>query len=457
MVHIQIPLLFDISAGGITFGKLTSAIDMFDSHLKFEVFGNTGATLVDEFKKILYADAPENITRGPLFYSSGSSDLSTTLGDMISNNILGNNSKLIQPHSRVVDSESGTVVDDWTVRYKAPGIPYPNNATTETYEGRDDGPNPTNNTGYDVTGQSYYRGTLTDATGTSFGRILIRLMATHLMGHPFAQDFIANESEIMADISNSNIQSQLSNKLFTNDPTLYGAHGTGTAGEVNITGATLSVDHPTNSELDRFSPVAKSDGIINPLLLALYEGLIGTDPSRFDLSMNDIGLDVSAVDVSGGTDMDGGNLDPTQCRPRRLPFRAGDTISFYFRPRVKMSIDPAVSDPKRMYGNHDLSGVGQSTSYGIATQDIRKIFYQPKYRWVSHQSAAKVYHSSATEENLVTGNGYDTYQGSAGDTTRNLMMTGTDLYHDMEDGAEGVGANNSTMFDGHVWRVKLNL
>ena len=47
--------------------------------------------------------------------------------------------------------------------------------------------------------------------------------------------------------------------------------------------------------------------------------------------------------------------------------------------------------------------------------------------------------------------------GSAGDTTRNLMMTGTDLYHDMEDGAEGVGANNSTMFDGHVWRVKLNL
>jgi len=457
MVHIQIPLLFDISAGGITFGKLTSAIDMFDSHLKFEVFGDTGASLVDEFKKILYADAQENITSGPLFYSSGASDLSQTLGDMISNNILGNESKLIQPYSRIVDPNTSEVSDDWTVRYKTPGIPLPNNSTTETFEGRDNGPNPKNNTGYDVTGQGYYRGSLTDPTGTSFGRILIRLMATHLMGHPFAQDFIANETEIMADISNSNIQSQISNKLFTNDPDLYGLRGSGTAGEVDISGANLSIDHPTNSEYDRFDPIEKSNGIINPLLLALYEGLIGTDPARFDLSTNDINLDVSAVDVSGGTDMDGGNLDPTQCRPRRLPFRSGDTISFYFRPRVSLSIDPNISNPQRMYGNNDLSGVGQSSTNGIGTQDIRKIFYQPKYRWISHQSEAKVYHSSSSAENLVTGNGYDTYHGATVDTTPNLMMTGTDLYHTMEDGAEGIGANSSTTFDGHVWRVKLNL
>ncbi len=457
MVHIQIPLLFDISAGGIIFSKQTTSIDLFDSHLKFEVYGGTGASLVSEFKKILYADAPEDITTGPLFYSSGSTNLSTTLGNMISNNILGNNSRLIQPYSRVVDPSSGAVSDDWTVRYKAPGIPYPNHSTTETFEGRADGPNPTNNTGYDVTGQGYYRGALTDATGTSFGRILIRLLATHLMGHPFAQDFIVNETEIMRDISNSNIQSQLSNKLFVNSPDLYAVHGSGESGKVNISGANLSFDHPTNSELDRFDPVLKSDGIINPLLLALYEGLIGTDPSRFDLSMNDIGLDVSAVDVSGGTDMDGGNLDPTQCRPRRLPFRNGDTISFYFRPLVKLSIDPTVSDPPRFYGNDDLSGVGQNTSNGISTQDIRKIFYQPKHRWIAHQNAAKVYHSSATSENIVTGNGYDTYKGAEGDTTRNLMMTGTDLYHTMDDGGEGIGANNSTTFDGHVWRVKINL
>ena len=457
MVHIQIPLLFDISAGGIAFGKLTSSIDMFDSHLKFEVFGNTGASLVNEFKKILYADAPENITKGPLFYSSGSTNLSQTLGDMISNNILGNASKLIQPYSKVVDPSSGEVSDDWTVRYKAPGIPYPNHSTTETFTGRVDGPNPANNTGYDVTGQGYYRGSLTDATGTSFGRILIRLLATHLMGHPFAQDFIVNETDIMRDISNSNIQSQLSNKLFTNSPNLYAIHGSGESGKVNISGATLSVDHPTNSEYDRFAPISKSDGIINPLLLALYEGLIGTDPGRFDLSLNDINLDVSAVDISGGTDMDGGNLDPTNCRPRRLPFRNGDTISFYFRPRVNLSIDPTVSNPKRMYGNNDLSGVGQSSTNGIGTQDMRKIFYQPKHRWISHQSEAKVYHSSSSAESLVTGNGYDTYKGAETDDIANLLMTGTDLYHTMDDGGEGIGANNSTTFDGHVWRVKLNL
>ena len=38
MVNIQIPLLFDISAGGLVFSKQTTSIDLFDSHLKFEVF-----------------------------------------------------------------------------------------------------------------------------------------------------------------------------------------------------------------------------------------------------------------------------------------------------------------------------------------------------------------------------------------------------------------------------------
>ena len=63
MVNLNIPLLFDISAGGIIFGQATSTVDVFDSHLKFQLYGDSSAGLIDEFKKILYGDAAENDAR----------------------------------------------------------------------------------------------------------------------------------------------------------------------------------------------------------------------------------------------------------------------------------------------------------------------------------------------------------------------------------------------------------
>ena len=41
-VDLQIPLLFDISAGGIVFGETVTETDLFDAHLNFEVTGNSG-------------------------------------------------------------------------------------------------------------------------------------------------------------------------------------------------------------------------------------------------------------------------------------------------------------------------------------------------------------------------------------------------------------------------------
>lgn len=59
----------------------------------------------------------------------------------------------------------------------------------------------------------------------SIGRMLVRYIADTLMGHPFAQAFIANESEIISKVIESNLHKQitisLSNNLstssFTND------------------------------------------------------------------------------------------------------------------------------------------------------------------------------------------------------------------------------------------------
>ena len=85
------------------------------------------------------------------------------------------------------------------------------------------------------------------------------------------------------------------------------------------------------------------------------------------------------------------------------------------------------------------------------------MFYQPRHRWIAHQSASKVHHSSATSENLVMGNGYDTYAGVGGDTTPNVLMTGTDLHKNMNIDGTTLGTGDTTMFDGHVWRIKIKL
>lgn len=457
MVNLNIPLLFDISAGGIIFGQATSTVDVFDSHLKFQLYGDSSAGLIDEFKKILYGDAAENDASGVLFYTSDDTDIATTLANIISSKILGENSKLIQPSEQTTDG-SGNVVDNFTVKYKPPGIPLPNYSANFDALGRSDGPNPTNNTGYDVTGQNYYTAGITDGTGTSFGRTLIRLLSTHLMGHPFAQGFLANESEIIRDISNANTGDQLKDTLLKNNPDLYSAHGSGDAGKVDISSVNIITEHASNNEYDIFEPTLKTKGIRNSLLQSLYDGLLASDTSRFDMSMNDVGLGLTNYDLSGGDDFDMGNFDSSYNIPRRLPFRTGDTLSFYFRPRVKLNTDSNISDYATVieYGNPDLSGVGQG-SPGFSSKKVQEMFYQPRHRWIAHQNAAKVYQSSSTTENLVSGNGYDTYDGLVGDTVPNVLMTGTDLHRDMSIDGSTLGTGDSTMFDGHVWRIKIQL
>ena len=436
MVNLHIPLLFDVSAGGIVYGEAVSSLDMFDSHLKFQLYGDSGAGLIDEFKKILYGDAAENDSSGVLFYTSDTTNIAETLANILVEKVLGENSKLIQP------------TGDWTNKYKPPGVPLPNYNGSFASTGRPDGPTTANNTGYDVAGQDYFTSGITDGTGTSFGRTLIRLMSTHLMGHPFAQAFLANEQEIIRDVSNSPISSQLQEKLLKNDPDLFSAHGSGNAGKVDISSVNIVSAHSSNSEFDIFEPTLKTKGIRNNILQSLYGGLFYSEPKRFDVSANNAGDDAENA----------GDRDSSYNIPRRLPFRSGDTLSFYFRPRVLLSTDTNVSTPGEVfYTNPDLSGVGQGNHSLNAPKNVQDIFYQPRHRWVAHQSASKIYNSSSASEFNVMGNGYDTYAGAAGDLTPNILMTGTDIERGMTVDGGTLGTGNKTMFDGHVWRIKINL
>lgn len=433
-VDLQIPLLFDISAGGIVFGETVSDTDLFDAHLNFEVAGNSGTALVNEFKKIMYSDPSENDVSGVLFYST-TDGLSTSMGAQISYAILGSDATLIQPSATGTSDASGNTGDSHKARYMTPGIPLPNySKTTKEAVAADDAT------------QKYYTSALVDAGGSSFGRIMIRLLATHLMGHPFAQSFIANESTIISDISNTNITSQLETRLLKNDSTMFSDGGTN-----NIATAT--------ADGTRYK-AQKSAGIRNQILQSIYEALLGTAPERFDLSGNDAGADVSGADVSGGTDFDYGNLDPSQCRPRTLPFRANDTISFYFRPRVRLGIDTSVGGSGAEYGNSDLSGVGQGAA-GTANSTITDMFFNPRHRWIAHSDAAHVTTNAATTPAaaFAVGNHIDTYADTGQTDLPAITMTGTDLVLGKTAGEAGYAGEvgTGTVFDGHCWKVKVTM
>ena len=434
-VNLQIPLLFDISAGGIVYGETIADRDLFDAHLNFNLAGASASALKTEFEKLLYADTTETDASGVLFYST-STDLSTTLGEKLGSSILGNTSLLTQPSAGVADASNNAAHGG---KYMNPGIPLPNYGITSeaTLTAA-------------VSTQGYYTAGISDAGGSNFSRLLIRLMATHLMGHPFAQSFLANEDAIITDISDNGtlaVKAQVKDKLLVNDATMNPTNTT-VDDEINQAVVTSGTINTT----DAIYYALKADGIRNQILQSIYEGLLGSDPARFDLSGTGM-YDASSNDISGGTDFDWNNTDSSGCRPRNIPFRTGDTLSFYFRPHVKLEIDASVGGTGTSYGNDDLSGVGQGSS-GTSNTSITSMFFQPRHRWISHATSGGVVASSTGTNKLAYAdtltNAYDTYVDAENSTIPGITMMGTDFVAS----EKGLSACE---FDAHVWKITLAL
>lgn len=421
MVSLQLPVLFDISAGATVFGEDVSGVDIFDAHLKFELASANASVIRTQFRNILYADAPEGDVSGVLFYTNGGAD-GTTVSRAIQSAIL--NGDLKQAGGATFGTNgsqsAGTgapTASGWSNRYQAPGIPLPNFADALTE-------------GWKAAGasQEYYTDPICDGNGTRFGRVLIRLMATSLMGHPFAQAFIKNESEIMEDISKCDIGSQITTKLFKG--TRPGSATVEDISQVTVALATDDVEQHANTIS------TKADGIHNDILQQLYEQLLGSAPDRFDLSSNG----------SFGDDVSGNNADSTLVNPRRLPFRTSDTMSFYFRPRVALSVDAASSvTPETVNDATDDSVDNEdavSSSYSALSTGLTSIFFNPRHRWISHTTQIDGYANGdganvATEKRL----------GHC-DASGNVLMTGTNLVHD---------STSKIYFDAHVWRILVTL
>ena len=435
MVSLQLPVLFDISAGATVFGEDVSGVDIFDAHLKFELASGNASVIRTQFRNILYADASENDVSGVLFYTNENAD-GATVSAAIQSAILGGRLKQGgsggatygtnggQSAGSSTSDPSGT---DWTRRYQAPGIPLPNFADSDlSANWAKAGPS-----------QKYYTDPICDGGGTTFGRVLIRLMATSLMGHPFAQAFIKNESQIISDIESCDIGSQITNKLFKGTK-----YQNATVVDITQVGTGLGND----VEQDVATTAARADGIHNDILQQLYEQLLGSAPDRFDLSFNIDATTGGATGNAFGDDASGNDTDATTIHPRRLPFRTGDTMSFYFRPRVALSIDAESEvSPETVSDGTDTTVANEdavASSYSALATGLTSIFFNPRHRWISHETAIAGY-ANGTDAEVA-----EAVRLGHCDASGNVLMTGTNLVHD---------SNSKIYFDAHVWRILVTL
>ena len=171
----------------------------------------------------------------------------------------------------------------------------------------------------------------------------------------------------------------------------------------------------------------------------MYEQLLGSAPERFDISKN-------STSQHAGSDASGNDADAGTVYPNRLPIKAADTISFYFRPRVQISMDSDASSGVSTVtvddtdGTHDAGVENEgdvASSYAASNTNLSTIFFQPRHRWISHPAGTTI-----GTDGVIDAVAHTTHKHCDGDG--NLVMEGTNLITDDD---------TKLVFDGHVWRI----
>ena len=255
-----------------------------------------------------------------------------------------------------------------------------------------------NNTDPSGSADSYFKDMLIDNEGTQFYRILIRIACAHLMGQPFSQAFI-REDTVKSDLENCDLSAQIIDSLSLNDMT--------------------QIDGPSGEVVDI------SLGTQNNVLQTIYEQLLRVN--NFDMGRE--------PDQSGN---DKGIL-------RELVFRPGNIVTFYIRPRMFFVIDTGLgsANVSKVLGN-DLSIKDSSSTTMNVNQEqteAEKLF----------NSLFSTNGSSANPIGYKWLAGRGTPEGSAELNQWQTNLTRSDILTQLNSkGAAG-------MFDGHIWKVEVQL
>lgn len=403
-VPIQIPLIFDVSASGVIYAE-EYAEESISAHFKFKITSpeqnNVGSSdmFINAMKKILYTDEPEEDVSGVLFYLdySGSkadaqTEISNDIGNAIRNLLLYG--QLIQHDGNANTGNQnpgcfGLAPDG----AEATGIP-------KGVQQTGDASNSVSNAWY--SNEFIDSG---DNKGASVGQTLIRIASAHLMGHPFAQAYI-QESTIDNDLSNTNFEGQIK-KYFGID-------------KLNVGGDT------SNNTLD--ISVNFTNGVRVDMLQTIYEQL-----NRVNL------LDHAKMDDLNGSN-EFGVLRP-------LIFKTLNTVTFYIRPRLFLTLDDVAGISKLSSAVGNALGISGTTFNNGETgvSDAQSVFN-------------KVF--STTDGNPGTGfnwlvSGSDGTYSHAETVSRGALNQWQTNYTWSDICGETSTAVG--MFDAHIWKITVTL
>lgn len=247
-----------------------------------------------------------------------------------------------------------------------------------------------------VAATSFYSGFLATSTAKiSIGEALLRVMSTHLLGHPLAQSVIKNDQSFIdgAHTGTDNLITQFTTGL-SGGMTAVALTSTDTS---NISTFDSS-GNPTSA-----STVTKASGTSNVVLKSMLEQLM-SDPNtagRFTETARP--TDMSSLDQSMNTYV------------HRLPLQANDSIVFYVRARATLGFDTDLLSGSDAL---DPSGSASSSANDASSITVASIFpggnSGTTYGWVGHADASGL-NTHLTDE------------------------------------------QSTNIFDAHIWRVKVTI
>jgi len=383
--NIDIPLIFDMSGNATVFGE-EYADDIVTNHIKLKINAsssgnNKSINLINAFKRIYYTDASElTESNGVLFYKDFADDKTGEIGSAIQD-LLFNSENIIHYGSDPSDNFAPVTGPSGTFF----GIPIGAKQNVDDPSGSED---------------SYYNIMFIDNIGTQFHKILIRIACIHLMGQPFSQAFI-RENSVENDLKNCDLSKQIIESF-----------------ELNTLN---TVAGPSGSVVDI------SLGKQNNVLQTIYEQL---------LRVNNYAMGVEP-DISNSSDEKG--------VLRELSFREGNIVTFYIRPRLFLVIDASLGSEKIDDAIGSNTAIKDSSSSNISIN---------KAQTAANKLFDSIFSTNSSSANPIgykwlVGRGTPTDNAKLNQWQTNLTKAGVQTQ------LNNKGA--SSMFDGHIWKIEVEL
>ena len=339
---------------------------------------------INAFKNIYYTDAKSNAeSDGVLFYKNfndgDTGGLGAAIQDLLfdSDNIKHMGTSAAERYGTDANGNSGIPIGS---------------AQSDTTNHDGTGSNQAND---------FFSDPMIDNNGTFFHKILIRVACAHLMGHPFSQAFI-QEQTVENDLKSCDLSGQVV--------------------------SSFSLDSLNKVTTATGSSHDKNDGVTNSVLQTIFEQL----------------LRANGHTMTGRTDQDGidDNVDDNGIL-RELVFEQYNVVTFYIRPRLFFKVDGALggSAISNVLGNSlATSDGGDGVDSNSANLTAADRLFNSIFSTNSSETAPEGY-------KWLAGRGTGTPALNQWQTN----LTTADIQSELSSNQA------QAMLDGHIWKIEVTL